>query len=166
MSWNKTALSSLLAGIILSAVSAENATAQVPIRRPVSGSGPTSRPPRQEPCWQVAGVSTAALQQRRAISQQTRQEVEAVCTNSSLSVQQKHQQIRQIREREKQQIDALISPSQQAAMRSCQEQRNGVHGGSGHLGGGGGPCGELSTRSKPHPMEEDELPPNETTKPN
>jgi hypothetical protein len=167
MSGNKTVLSALLAGIILSAALAENATAQVPIRtRPSTASGPTSRPPRVEPCWEVAGVPKSAVQQRRVIAQQARHEVEAVCANSSLSMQQKRQQIQQIHQRERQEIDAIITPAQQEAMRSCQEQRHGVHGG-GHVGSGhGGPCGEMSVGHKPHPMEEDETPPNETPRPN
>jgi hypothetical protein len=168
MSWNKTVLSALLAGIILSAALVENATAQVPIRTgPSTGSRPTSRRPRQEPCWEVAGVSKAAIQQRRALAQQARQEVEAVCANSSLSIQQKRLQIQQIHERERQQIDAIITPAQREAMRSCQEGRGGGHGG-GHVGGGhGGPCGEISVGHKPHPLqEEDEMPPNEPAKPN
>ncbi len=165
MSRNKTVLA-LLAGIILSAALSENAIAQVPIRTgPPAASRPTPRP-RVEPCWEVAGVSKSAIQQRRVVAQQARQEVEAVCANSSLSIQQKRQQIQQIRQRERQEIDAIITPAQQADMRSCQEQRNGGHGG-GHVGGGhGGPCGEMSVGHKPHPMEEDETPPNETAKPN
>jgi hypothetical protein len=79
MSGNKTVLSALLAGIILSAALAENATAQVPIRtRRSTASGPTSRPPRVEPCWEVAGVPKSAVPQRRVIAQQARHEVEAV----------------------------------------------------------------------------------------
>ncbi len=165
MSRNKTVLA-LLAGIILAAALSENAIAQVPIRTgPPAASRPTPRP-RVEPCWAVAGVSKSAIQQRRVVAQQARQEVEAVCANSSLSIPQKRQQIQQIRQRERQEIDAIITPAQQADMRSCQEQRNGGHGG-GHVGGGhGGPCGEMSVGHKPHPMEEDETPPNETAKPN
>ena len=165
MSRNETVLA-LLAGIILSAALSENIVAQVPIRTgPPAASRPTPRP-RVEPCWAVAGVSKSAIQQRRVVAQQARQEVEAVCANSSLSIPQKRQQIQQIRQRERQEIDAIITPAQQADMRSCQEQRNGGHGG-GHVGGGhGGPCGEMSVGHKPHPMEEDETPPNETAKPN
>ena len=139
MSGNKTVLSALLAGIILSAALAENATAQVPIRtRPSTASGPTSRPPRVEPCWEVAGVPKSAVQQRRVIAQQARHEVEAVCANSSLSMQQERQQIQQIHQRERQEIDAIITPAQQ----------HGVHGG-GHVGSGhGGPCGEMSVGHK------------------
>ena len=157
MSWNKSVLTALLAGTILSVAIA--AAAQVPIRRPSSATAPTSRPPRLEPCWQVAGVSKSAIQQRRVITQQTRQEVEAVCANSNLSIQQKRQQIRQIHQRERQEIDAIITPAQREAMRACQEQRG--HGG-GHVGGGhgGGPCGEMPVGQKPNPPQENEAPPN------
>jgi hypothetical protein len=168
MSWNKTVLSALLTGIILSATLAENATAQVPIRpRPSTAPGTTKRP-RLEPCWEVAGVSKSAIHQRRMITVQARQQVEAVCANSSLSIQQKRLQIQQIHQRERQEIEAVITPTQQEAMRSCQEARNGGHGGGGHLGGGhGGPCGEMSIGHKPNPLHgEDETPPNETAKPN
>ena len=167
MSWNKTVLSTLLAGIILSALP-EKATAQVPIRtRPSTAPGTTKRP-RLEPCWEVAGVSKSAIQQRRMITQQTRQEVEAVCANSSLSIQQKRQQIQHIHQRERQEIEALITPTQQEAIRSCQQGRNGGHGGGGHFGGGhGGPCGEMSLGHKPNPQHgEDETPPNGPAKPN
>jgi len=167
MSWNNTVLSALLAGIILSALP-ENATAQVPIRTRPSTAPGTTRRPRLEPCWEVAGVAKSAIQQRRMITQQARQQVEAVCANSSLSIQQKRQQIQQIRQRERQEIEALITPAQQEAIRSCQEGRNGGHSGGGHVGGGhGGPCGEMSLGHKPNPQHgEDETPPNESAKPN
>ena len=138
---NSTAFSPLFAGIIFFVTIAASAGAQVPVR---PGAKPAPRV-RREPCWQVAGVSPSAIRERRSIAQQARAQVESVCANSSLSIQQKRQEIQQIRERERQQIDAIISPSQREAMRSCQESRGiGGHGGHGHHGGGG-PCGELST---------------------
>src|SRR5260370_37116354 len=123
MSRTKTVLA-LLAGIFLSAALSENVVARVPIRTgPPAASRPTPRP-RVEPCWAVAGVSKSAIQQRRVVAQQARQEVEAVCANSSLSIPQKRQQIQQIRQRERQGIDTIIPPAQQADIRACQEQRN------------------------------------------
>ena len=160
--------SALIAGVVLLVMLVNNAGAQVPIRTgPPTSTRPVTKPPRLEPCWQVAGVSRAALQQRRSIEQQGHAEIQSVCANSSLSLAQKRQQIRQIHERQRQEIDGLISISQQEAMRTCQEERNhGGHGG-GHGGGGhGGPCGEMSFGTKGHPMEEDETPASETTKPN
>jgi TolA-binding protein len=165
MMWNKTLLLVTLTGVLtLAAAAGAQAQVSVPTRPSTTAPGSTSRRPRQEPCWQVAGVSKSVLQQRRSVEQQARQEVEQVCANSSLSLQQKRAQIQQIHERERQQIDGLISPAQQEEIRSCQEQRHGSHGG--HTGGGhGGPCGELSTGHKGHPMDEDEAPAGGSAKP-
>jgi hypothetical protein len=95
------------------------------------------------------------MEQRRAIQQRTRSEVEAVCAESSLSPQQRQEKIRQIHQSAKQQLDALISPQQMESMKSCQMSRNhgGAHPGGGHptVGGNHGPCGELPSRSKPKP---------------
>jgi hypothetical protein len=163
MSRKNTVRSALIAGVILllSAPLVETAIAQAPIR---IGPATTSRPgskAQQEPCWEVAGVSKSAMQQRRAISQRARQEVEGVCANSALSIQQKRQEIQQIRERERQEIEAIITPAQQEAMRSCQEQRRPVSS-AGHRGAGGGPCGEMPAEHKPNPQpKEDEMPPND-----
>jgi hypothetical protein len=163
MSRNRAALSTLLGGITLSGALALNATAQVPIR-----AGPSARA-KPVPCWQVAGISQSAMQERRTVARQAHQEAEAVCANSSLSIQQKREQIKQIRERERQQIDVIIAPAQREAMRSCQQSRGAGHAGGRHLGGGVGPCGEMSVGHDPHPMHEQEevdLPPNDTSKPN
>jgi len=169
MSWNRAAFSTLLAGVILLAALAENASAQTPVRTFPSTTPGTTKKPKLEPCWQVAGVSKSAVQQRRTLSHQAHQEVEAVCTNASLSAQQKRAEIQQIHQRERQQIDAVITPSQQEAMRSCQESRNTGHGGA-HAGGGhGGPCGEMSAPHKANPQhdqDEDETNPNEAPRPN
>ena len=130
----------------------------VPGTRPTRGTTPTNR---REPCWQVAGVSKAAMEQRHIIAQQTRQEVEAVCANAALSAAQKQERIRALHQQERQQVDALISPQQREAMRACQQQRGGgTHLGGGHLGGGhGGPCGTLPGVA--HRMNESE--PEEAT---
>jgi hypothetical protein len=170
MSWKRTALSALFAGIVISAALVGRASAQVPIRTgpPVTGK-PTPRP-RVKPCWEVAGVSKSAIEQRRTITRQARQEVEAVCANSSLSMPQKRQQIQQIHQRERQEIDAIITPAEREAIRACQEQRG--HGGGGHVGGGhgGGLCGEMPAPPKPNPrapnpqkptpQQENEAPPS------
>jgi hypothetical protein len=78
---------------------------------------------------------------------ETRQEVEAVCANASLSAIQKQQRIREIHQQERLHMEALISPVQRDAMHACQQQRGGgTHGGGGNLIGGhvAGPCGTLT----------------------
>ena len=108
--------------------------------------------PHQEPCWQVAGISKSAMEQRRTITQNTRSQVESVCADTALTISQKHEKIRQIREQARQQEEALVTPSQLEALHACQAERNhnpGVHAGGGH-GGGSGPCGDLPGNSAPN----------------
>ena len=119
---------------------------------------PMGRPavrPRVVPCWQQVGISQAAMQERAAISRETKAQVEAVCANSSLTPQQRQQQIRQIREEAKQRQEALISPAQQEELRACQQQRAALHppGPGVHPSGGvaRGPCGELAAAPHPNP---------------
>lgn len=121
--------------------------------RPVQGA-PVARGPHshQEPCWQVAGISKSAMEQRRTIAQSTHSQVESVCADTSLTISQKHERIRQIREQARQQEEALVTPSQLQALHGCQAERNhnnGVHAGGGH-GGNSGPCGDLPANSAPN----------------
>lgn len=150
-----------LLAVVVSAPLSQRAAAQTPPVRvqpvpPVHpGAVARSPHPHQQPCWETAGISKSAMEQRRAIQQRTRSEVDAVCADSSLSPQQRQQRIRQIHETVKQQLDALVSPQQMEALKSCQASRShgGAHAGGGHptAGGGHGPCGELPSRSAPKP---------------
>ena len=162
MAWEKTVLLGLLTASFLSI----GANAQTPVR-PAPGTTAGQRPGerhRVEPCWQVAGVSPTAWRQRLEIEKQTRSEVETVCANASLSPVQKREQIRQLREREHQELESLITPAQQDAMKVCREERgHATAGGAGvGRGHGGGPCGEISARHPSAEPGEDDKAPNET----
>lgn len=143
---------------------------QQPLERPVplppQAQNPTGRPssrhaarqPRQEPCWQQAGISQAAIEQRRSIQESVKSQVAAICANSSLTQQQRRQQIRQVHEQARQQMESLITPQQMQALRACQQARSRAHGGGFHGSGGGGrgtgPCGEMPeppSEPKPEP---------------
>jgi hypothetical protein len=168
MSCQKFVLSVLFAGIALSPALAQSSTTLPPVRSKASrtagsstigttgtgtgtpatrlpGRNTTTNPNRQEPCWQVAGVSKSAIQQRQALARQARQEIESVCASPSLSVTQKRERIREIRRQEHLQVEALISSQQQEAIRACQQGRGGHLGGGGHFSGGhgAGPCGTI-----------------------
>ena len=67
--------------------------AQTSVPVPVRPAHPVQRV-REEPCWEQAGVSRTAMEQRRNIERSTRAEVESVCADSALSAQQKHENIR------------------------------------------------------------------------
>jgi len=161
MGWKKSALVGMMASVLLSL----SAGAQGQSRRQPAGSVDAEHP-RQEPCWEVAGISKSAMEQRRQITQEARQQIEAVCANSALSSTQKREEIHQIRERERQQLESLITPSQREALRACQEERG--HGAAPHPGAAHrGPCGEPAAEpSHPSPgSEENEKPPTEENQP-
>jgi protein CpxP len=92
------------------------------------------------PCWQQAGIEKSVMEQRWSIERDTRSQVEAVCSNSSLTPQQKQQQAKELHQQARQKIEALVTPDQEKALTACQQQHNG--GGNNHPGGGGGMRGE------------------------
>jgi hypothetical protein len=141
--------------LLFAVITALPLLAQTPV--PVRPIAPGTRV-RQEPCWEQAGVSKAAMEQRRGIERSTRSQVEGVCADSALTAQQKHEKIQEIREHARQETEALVSPQQQEAIKSCQEGRaTGRHPGGGMHRGGEGPCGEMPSgapgpsTSKPEP---------------
>jgi len=119
---------------------------------PQSG-GSGSRRSQGRPCWQQAGVSQSVMQQHRSLEQNTRAEMESVCADSSLSQQQKHQKIQQIHAQARQQMQGLMTPQQEEALKSCRAQRGegggegGREGGRGGQHGGGNPCGGQASGS-------------------
>jgi hypothetical protein len=121
MRWERTAYIVFIV-ILLTMGMSLFAFAQTPVRPVPSPVSPAK--PHQEPCWQVAGISKSAIDQRNTVARETRQQVEEVCANSSLTPQQKQQEIKEIHEREKQQMQGLITPEQQSALRACQQERN------------------------------------------
>ena len=126
----------VLAGMVT--VSAAPGWAQSRIGNyPISPSGTTTSPNGRGgrgSCAQQAGISHSVMQQRRQIVQSARSQEEAVCSNSSLSMQQKKAEIRQIRQQARQQADALVTPQQMEAVQSCRGSRRGNR--SGRSGGG------------------------------
>jgi hypothetical protein len=111
------------------------------------GSPRGTTPTHQKPCWQQAGISQSALQQRKQIEESAHSEIESVCSDSSLTPQQKQQKIHQIHEQAQKQAGGVISSQQEAALKSCRASR----GEAPHMGGmhGGGPCGEMASGNKP-----------------
>ena len=110
--------------------------------RPMRGGG-------QGACMQQAGIEKSVMEQIHSIVRDAHSQVENVCSNSSLTPQQKQQQVREIRERAMQKRDGLMTADQQKALMACQQARNGNHAGGGgahegglHEGLGGG-CGEM-----------------------
>lgn len=105
-----------------------------------SGQPRAGRGGNSEPCWQQAGIEKSVMEQRWSIERETRSQVEAVCSNSSLTPQQKQQQAREIRQQARQKTEGLITADQEKALTSCQQARGMNHQSGGPHEGGG--CGE------------------------
>lgn len=103
------------------------------------------------PCWQQAGIQKSVMEQRWAVERETRSQVQAVCSNSSLTPQQKRQQVSEIRQQARTKMEGLVTPEQEKTLTACQQgQGRGMgHPGGGHEGMGGG-CGEWQNGG-PHP---------------
>jgi hypothetical protein len=84
------------------------------------------------------------MEQHRSIEMDAHSQVASVCENSSLTPQQKQQQVKEIRQQAQQKLDALLTPEQQGTLHACQQQRaaNGAPNG-GHRPGGAAPCGNF-----------------------
>jgi len=100
--------------------------------------------PQQPPCYEVAGVSKAAVQERQNVARAANARVEAVCANASLTPQQRAQEIRQIREQQRAEMNAIVTPQQQEAINACNKARHpNPVANAPHPGPARGPCGEL-----------------------
>jgi hypothetical protein len=112
-----------------------------------SDAPPSSTPPsRQEPCWRQAGISHSIMEQHQTIERDAHSQVAAVCENSSLTAQQKQQQVMEIHRQAQQKLDALITPGQQSTLHACQKQRRGNSPGhESHHPGGANPCGNFAS---------------------
>jgi uncharacterized protein HemX len=97
---------------------------------------------KQQPCWEAAGISKAAMDERRSILESKRAEVEAVCTQAGLTDQQKMEQIREINQATKQKLAGLITPEQEEKLKACNKAHAESHpaGGAAHSGG---PCSQF-----------------------
>jgi len=108
---------------------------------------------RPEPCWQEAGISKSAIEQRRQIERNMQAEIQSVCNDSSLPPEQKREKIRQLHRQAHQRMEGLISPQQREALKACQQQRAAAHpphpGLGTHPGVSRGPCGEIASNHDP-----------------
>jgi hypothetical protein len=129
----------LLSSVWLSPVWAQTSSAATPVNG------------RQQPCWQQAGISRSVMPQIHQIQQSTHGQVESVCSNISLTPEEKQQQIRQLHQQAQQQIETLVSSEQLQALRSCQEQRAEMRG----MHRGGNPCGGVPANpTQPTPPQQ------------
>lgn len=116
---------------------------------PPSGSNPNMRPMRggngnaAAACFEKAGLDQSVMQQLFSIQREAHSQIQGVCSNTSLTPQQKQQQVQQIHQQTHEKIGGLITPDQEKDLLACKQQQQG---GAAHAGGGigmGGGCGEM-----------------------
>jgi hypothetical protein len=83
-----------------------------------------ARSGRRGPCWRVAGIAPAAVNQRWQIEDQAKGKINQVCSDDSLTPDQKRDKIRQINEQTEQEIAKIIPATQLEAFKACQAQRD------------------------------------------
>jgi Spy/CpxP family protein refolding chaperone len=104
---------------------------------------------QEAPCFKQAGVSDETWQKIREIHKVNHQNVVGICENSSLSAQQKRDQLRQAFRDTQKQVHDLLTPQQQDAVKQCRKERwgnrKGMGGGMGGRRGGrnGDPCARI-----------------------
>ena len=86
--------------------------------------GKKTRQPKEEPCWEQAGISKNVFGQRKSIQESTRAQVQGVCSDASLTEQQKRERIREIRKSAQEQMMGLLTPQQREELKECQRARH------------------------------------------
>jgi hypothetical protein len=95
-------------------------------------------------CLQRAGVAQSVIEQLVSVHRDMRTQVEGVCSDSSIPVDQKRQQVQAIRQQAEQKVEGLITPEQEKEVAACRQsaQRSNHPGGEGGLFAGVG-CGGM-----------------------
>ncbi len=82
------------------------------------------RPPRQTPCWRVAGIAPEGVNQRWQIEDNAKGKISALCSDPSLTPEKKRESIHQINEQTEQEIAKIIPAKQLEAFKACQAERD------------------------------------------
>jgi Spy/CpxP family protein refolding chaperone len=107
-------------------------------------SGPATRtgPAHQVPCWKQAGIPQSVMEQHHSIEQSIHAQMAEVCSDGTLTSQQKLERIREIRKAGHEQMEGLLTGDQRSKLESCRTSRNAAH--AGHPGNG--PCAEMTAK--------------------
>jgi hypothetical protein len=93
---------------------------------------------RPVPCWRQAGMTPEMVNQRWKLEDSQKTRIAAVCSEPSMSAQQRHERIQQIQVETDQAIARLIPTKERQAFNQCQSELE---------------------KSRPHPAGEKELGP-------
>jgi hypothetical protein len=91
--------------------------------QPAPGTG-RFRARRQPTCWREAGISPGMVNQRWQIEDNAKAKISAICTDSSLSAEQRLAKIHEIHQETDAEIAKLIPEKQLSAFKACQAERD------------------------------------------
>ena len=107
-------------------VSGQQSTGQAPADS--TQPQPTTPPPasahQRTRCWQQAGISPAAMNQRWKIQDNAKGRINQVCTDPTLSPEKKHDRIGQINQETDQEIAKIIPAKQLETFKACEAERD------------------------------------------
>lgn len=90
---------------------------------PDNSTPPTPHRGGMPPCLRQAGVSMSVLEQLRSIAQDARSQVQNVCSDASLTPQQRRQQLGEIHRQSHLKMEDLVTPEQRKAFIACRQRR-------------------------------------------
>ena len=89
---------------------------------------PTTPPPRSAHrptrCWQQAGISPAAMNQRWKIQDNAKGRINAVCTDPTLTPEKKRDRIRQINQETEQEIAKIVPSKELETFKACEAEQD------------------------------------------
>lgn len=112
--------------------SPQTPTAQSPPQAPSESAKPEAVPPgprratsqRQTPCWRLAGIAPAMVNQRWHIEDNAKGKIHTVCADPTLTAEKKREKIQEINEQTEQEIAKIIPAKQLEAFKACQAERD------------------------------------------
>jgi len=78
----------------------------------------------QVTCWRQVGIPSAMVNERWKIEDDAKTQISGVCSDQSLSAQQRTEKIHQIDEQRDRQIEKLIPADKLSAFKACQAQHD------------------------------------------
>ena len=78
----------------------------------------------QTPCWREAGIAPEMMNQRWHIEEDGKAKISAVCTEPSLSAEQRLAKIHEVQQQTDEEIANLIPAKQLTVFKACQAERD------------------------------------------
>ena len=92
--------------------------------QPVPGGPRRASSQRQAPCWRLAGIAPALVNQRWHIEDNAKGKISAVCTDPALTAEKRREKIQEINAETEQEIAKIIPAKQLEALKACQAERD------------------------------------------